>query len=207
VTTVVVAPGEAGETAAAALSEGGIEVERVATVADARAHVDGAGAVVVGDLVEGAVADLAAAVPDDVPVVGLGESRDAEWTVARPVEPAELTRTVRLAERTCAYRAAVEELYRHCHRRAAAELDDDDVPDEVDREVTDARRRAERAFRDARRLAGRAPYDRLLGPFPTGSEPEFAELTTGFEGDSEDAPADEVDDPSNGAGDDVTGPH
>lgn len=204
-TIVVVAPGEAGETAAAVLSDAGFEVQRATTVADARDLVDGADTVVVGEPAEGAAADLTAAVPADVPVVGLGESRDVEWTVPRPVGAAELTRVVRLAQRTHAYRGAVEELYRHCRERAAAELEEGSVPDELDRDVTEARRRAERAFRDARRLAGRAPYDRLLGSLPAGDEPQFAELTTGFDDDSGDAPPNGADEPSGDAVDDVTG--
>lgn len=200
----MVAAGEAGETAAAALSEAGFGVDRVGAVDDATDRLKTAEAVVLGDPAEGTAADLTAAVPDDVPVVSLGESPATEWAVPRPVEGAELTRVVRLAERTHAYRAAVDDLYRRCRERAAAELEGD-VPAALDREVTEARRRAERAFRDTRRLADRAPYDRLLGRLPSGDEPEFGALTAGFDADAADAASDGDDGAGGDAVDDATG--
>jgi hypothetical protein len=161
VTTLIVAAGGAGEAAAAALVDADISAERVATLASARDRFEAADVVVVGDP-EGATAEeVRAAAPADLPLVRLGANGDFETAVPRPVEPEALVHAVRLAERVRTYRTAVDDLYRLCRDRAAAERETGDV-DHVD-ELIEARRRAERAFRGAKRMAESPPYDRLIG--------------------------------------------
>jgi len=163
VTTLIVAAGGAGEAAAAALVDADISAERVATLASARDRFEAADVVVVGDP-EGATAEeVRAAAPADLPLVRLGANGDFETAVPRPVEPEALVQAVRLAERVHTYRTAVDDLYRLCRDRAAAELETGDVDGDLDRELIEARRRAERAFRGAKRMAESPPYDRLIG--------------------------------------------
>lgn len=178
-TTLIVAAGGAGEAAAAALVDADISAERVATLASARDRFEAADVVVVGDP-EGATAEeVRAAAPADLPLVRLGANGDFETAVPRPVEPEALVHAVRLAERVRTYRTAVDDLYRLCRDRAAAELETGDVDGDLDRELIEARRRAERAFRGAKRMAESPPYDRLIGSAigaVDAGPPAFADL-------------------------------
>lgn len=162
-TTLIVATGGAGEAAAAALADAGFAVERVATLAAARDHLADADIVVVGDPEDATADDVRGAAPGDVPLVRLGADDDFETTVPRPVDSEAVVHAVQLADRVRSYRTAVDDLYRLCRERAAAELDAEGADDDLDRELTAARRRAERAFRGAKRLAEDPPYGRLIG--------------------------------------------
>lgn len=162
-TTLIVAAGGAGEAAAAALTDADVSAERVATLASARDRFADADVVVVGDPEDATAEEVKAAAPADVPLVRLGADDDFETAVPRPVEPEALVHAVRLAERVRTYRTAVDDLYRLCRDRAAAELETGDDDGDLDRELIEARRRAERAFRGAKRMAESPPYDRLIG--------------------------------------------
>lgn len=162
-TTLIVAAGGAGDAAATALTDAGVDVERVATLAAARDALGDADVVVVGEPEDAAASEVRAAAPADVPLVGLGADDDFETAVPRPVDPEAIVRAVRLADRIRSYRAAVDDLFRLCRERAAAELEAEGDDEDLDRELTRARRRAERAFRGAKRMAEEPPYERLIG--------------------------------------------
>ncbi|WP_255151905.1 hypothetical protein [Halorarius halobius] len=166
-TVLIAAADDAGTAAHDALSTAGFDVERVTTLADARVRGATADVVVAGELADATARDLRGALREAgaaTPVVRLGTAPDFEYAVEPPYEDA-LVGTVRLARQADAYRTAVDDLYERCRERAAA--GESLTPD--DEAVAAARRRAESAFEEVRRLGGHTPYERLF-PEVEGSE-------------------------------------
>lgn len=156
---LVAAAGEPGAAAVATLDAAGFSVEHVATLADARVRTATAPVAVVGDLRDGAAAELCGrlrAAGVDTPLVGLGREGEYVASVDGPADE-RLPAAVRLAPHAVAYRDAVDDLYERCRRRT-----DDGDADADGGNVTAARRTATDSLERARRLAGRTPYEYLL---------------------------------------------
>lgn len=162
VTVLIAAAGDAGTAAHDALAAAGFAAERVTTLADARVRGATADVVVAGELADATAGDLRVALRAAgaaTPVVRLGDDDAFEFTVAPPFDGDALADAVRSARRADAYREAVDDLYERCRARAT---DDAETLPTDDEAVTAARRRAERAFEEVRRLDDRTPYDRLF---------------------------------------------
>lgn len=172
VTVLIAAAGEDGRSARDALSDDGFDVERVSTLAAARVRAATVEVVVVGGLEDGSARELRAAVrsPADggPPLVHLGEDEAFETCVPLPAREGDLAVAVRLAREAGAYRAEVDALYEQCRARATGDADDPET------EVERAKRRAGRALRDARRVAGRTPYEQLFAGGDEGAHREEA---------------------------------
>lgn len=168
-TVLIAAPGDDGRAARDVLSDAGFDVERVATLAVASARVGSARVAVVGELEDASVREVRAtarSAPSGGPaLVHLGEDEAFETCVPLPVEDEELVVAVRLAREAVAYRSEVDALYEQCRARA----DGDDGPETAG--VERARRRAGQALRDARRVAGRTPYEQLFADVEPASDP------------------------------------
>lgn len=168
-TVLIAAAGDDGRAARDALSDAGFDVERVATLAAASARVAPARVAVVGALEDGSARELRAAARSTPPggpaLVHLGDDDAFETCVPLPVEDDELLHAVRLAREAVAYRDEVDALYERCRERANGD-DDPETAGEVER----AKRRAGQALHDARRVAGRTPYEQLFVDVEAGSD-------------------------------------
>lgn len=169
-TVLIAAAGDDGRVARDALADAGFDVERVATLEAARVRAATVQVAVVGDLEEGTARELRAAVRsaagDGPPLVHLGEDDAFETCVPLPVQDADLAVAVRLAREASEYRGEVDALYERCRARATGDADDPAATGEVER----AKRRARRALRDARRVAGRTPYEQLFSDVAAGAD-------------------------------------
>ncbi|MFC7176184.1 hypothetical protein [Halosegnis marinus] len=144
-----------GERARATLADAGFVVERVERLAEARVRAATAPVAVVGPLADAPATDLRDALDAAgarTPLVGLDPDAAGYTTTVDGPADDDLPVAVRLARHTGAYRDAVDDLYERC--RAAADGDDP--------EVAEALARADESLADARRVAGRTPYDYLL---------------------------------------------
>lgn len=185
-TVLIAAAGDDGRTARDRLADAGFDVEHVTTLSEARVRAATADVVVAGALEDATARDLRTALRSsgaDTPFVHLGPDEAFGTTVERPFEVTALASAVRLVEQTGQYRRAIDDLYEQCRARAAAG-DEDPAGDEA---VAAAKRRAEREFREVRRLDEGPPFERL---FDSDSPPD--QYATGWPG-AEDENADGAD--------------
>lgn len=164
-TVLIAADSAVGEMAYEALVDAGFEAERVETVAAARVRAATAAAVVVGDLADADPVDLRADLCSEdgsprLPLVRLGQDDAFESCVDLPVDADELTAMVQLSLRTSEYREAVDDLFERC--RELADSEDEEVDSTATHELELAKQRAQTRLREARRAAGRTPYERLF---------------------------------------------
>lgn len=173
-------------------------VERAATLAAAREGLANCDAAVAVDLADGTPADLLAAVRGgkhcgpETPVVLVGEAGEGAAGFDEVVPEGDsdaLAAALAAVERGLDYRAAVDDLYERCRRRAeepagaaagtassaggtAAGSDgggaDGDAGDrggrDAERELAAAAARARREYERVRLASDRTPYAHLLGP-------------------------------------------
>lgn len=161
VTVLIAVAGGAGRTARERLADAGFDVEHVTTLSAARVRAATVDVVVAGPLEDATARELRTAVRSngaETPFVYLGGDEAFETTVEPPFDAAALAAAVRLAEQTGQYRQAVDDLYERCRERAAAG-EEDLAGDEA---IAEAKRRAQREFREIRRLDEGPPFERLF---------------------------------------------
>ncbi|WP_255197985.1 hypothetical protein [Halorarius litoreus] len=182
-TVLIAAAGDDGRTARSLLADAGFDVERVTTLSATRVRAATVDVLVVGDLENATARDLRdalrAADGSLPPLVRLGADDAFETAVTPPFEADQLVRAVTAARQGAQYRQAVDDLYEQCREQAAT-----DDPDAA--AVTAAKRRAQEAFDETRRLGVAAPYEQLFDPRETA--PEFEGFWEEPDGDETECP-------------------
>lgn len=192
-TVLIAAAGDVGRTARDRLADAGFDVEHVTTLSAARVRAATVDAVVAGALEDATARDLRTALRSSgagTPFVHLGPDEAFETTVERPFDAAALSSAVRLVEQTSRYQRAIDDFYEQCRARATAG-DENPAGDEA---VAAAKRRAEREFREVRRLDDGPPFERLFDS--SSASDQYATDWPGMDDDDADGDAD--DDAANG---------
>lgn len=148
-TVLIAAAGDLGVAASDRLRGAGFTVERVETLAEARVRAATVAVAVVGPLADASPADLRDALREtgaDTPLVAIDPVSTDGWSET-VVETDDLPAAVRIAQHAGDYRDAVDELFERCRNGE---------------EIGAARERADEAFNEVRRAAGRTPFERLL---------------------------------------------